>query len=139
MAWQFNCQPVLVEGVAESPDASFIETSENVIIEAVRREGADIELRLVECLGLAGTARVAVALPHGRVALTDLRGARPLPLAGASPYRFPIRPQQIVTLRLATAGSLPEIQPLLKWDPLVPAHKLVALRKPLKGRKGPPG
>ncbi|MGO8753272.1 MAG: hypothetical protein ACLQNE_45625 [Thermoguttaceae bacterium] len=53
-------------------------------------------------------------------------------------YRFPVRPQQIVTMRLTSPQSVPEIQPLLKWDELVPPQKLEALKKRLKGRKGHP-
>ena len=43
---------------------SFVETIDNVIVEALRREGGEIELRLAECQGLAGTARVKLNLPH---------------------------------------------------------------------------
>jgi hypothetical protein len=129
---------VVVEGVAKVRPVSFVETSENMIVEAVRREGKDIELRMVECLGRAGTAQVTVALPHRQAALTDLVGSRAQPLSGGPQYQFPVRPQQIVTMHLATAEAVPEIKPLLKWDQLVPPKKLAALKTRLKGRKGHP-
>jgi alpha-mannosidase len=138
MAWEFNSPPVVVAGVGRRPPTSFVETSDNVIIEAVRREGREIELRLAECLGRAATARVTVTLPHERAALTDLVGGRAQPLPGGPQYEFPVRPQQIVTLRLATAEAVPEIQPLLEWDELVPAPKLAALKTRLPGCKGHP-
>jgi hypothetical protein len=138
MAWEYNCPPVVVHGVAKAGPASFVETSDNVIVEAVRREGKDIELRMVECLGVAGTARVSVSLPHRQAALTDLVGARAQPLSGGPQYEFPVRPQQIVTMRLSTSEPVPEIEPLLKWDELVPPKKLAALKARLQGRKGHP-
>ena len=107
MAWEFNCPPVVIQGVAKTAPASFIQTSENVILEAARREGGCLELRMVECLGHAGTAWVDVALPHQGAALCDLLGGHPVSLAGGPRYEFPVRPQQIVTLRLATAQSVP--------------------------------
>ena len=51
---------------------SFLKTSNNVIVEALRREGEHIEVRLVECMGSAGTANVTLKLPHKQAVLTDL-------------------------------------------------------------------
>ena len=45
-----------------------------MIVEAMRRDGADVELRLVEAQGLAGEAWVKLDLPHSAAALTDLTG-----------------------------------------------------------------
>ena len=93
MAWEYNCPPVLVAGRKAMAAKSFVHTSSNVIVEVVRREGKDIEMRLIECLGLPGTAEVTLNLPHQGAALTDLRGRNPKPLAGSGPtYRFPVRP-----------------------------------------------
>lgn len=138
MAWEFNAPPVVVERVAKAPAAAWLETSPNLLVEAVRREGRDIELRMAECLGLAGTGEVSVKLPHRSAALTDLVGGHPETLAGGPAYRFAVRPQQIVTMRLTTAEPVAEIEPLLKWDELVPPAKLEALKKKLKNRKGHP-
>ena len=137
-AWEFNAPPLVVENLAKNVRASLLEASGNVIVEAVRREGRDIELRMAECLGLAGTAQISVMLPHERTALTDLVGGRAQPIAGGPQYQFPVRPQQIVTMRLTTAQPVAEIQPLLKWDELVPPQKLSALKTRLQGCKGHP-
>ena len=143
-AWEYNCPPLVVDGVAKAASAAFVETSGNLVVEAVRREGKQIELRMVECLGLPGSAEVTVSLPHDQAALTDLVGGRPLAVPALTgpdtrkSYHFPVRPQQIVTMRLTTPQPVPEIQPLLKWDELVPPKKLEALKKRLKGRKGHP-
>ena len=44
--------------------------------------------------------------------MTDLTGGHPQPLPGGPAYEFPVRPQQIVTLRFKTAQPVEEIQPL---------------------------
>ena len=109
-----------------------------MIVEAVRREEGHIEVRLVECLGVAGEAVLAVHLPHESAALTDLTGQRPSPLPGGPEYRFGIRPQQIVTVRLATGASVGTVTPLTDWTPLVPEHKRLALRAYDPAVKGHP-
>ena len=69
----------------------------------------EIELRLAECLGVAGTAEVTLNLPHRGAELTDLVGGRREPLSGGPTYRFPVRPQQIVTLRFRVRNKLAEL------------------------------
>jgi alpha-mannosidase len=137
-AWEYNCPPLVVSGVKPSEAKSFVQTSDNVIVESLRREGQFLEMRLVECLGHAGTAKMTLALPHGQAFLTDLTGGHPQPLAGGPDYEFPVRPQQIVTLRFATDQPVKEIQPLLKWDELVPPAKLPRLLKKLPNAVGHP-
>jgi hypothetical protein len=115
-----------------------LRTSANVIAEVVRRDGPDIEVRLVECLGRAGTAEVVLDLPHEQAALTDLTGQNARRLEGGPDYSFPVRPQQIVSLRFRTASPVAKIEPLTKWDDLVPAGKRAALYDHRKDRKGHP-
>ena len=67
---------------------------------------------------------LTLALPHGQAFMTDLTGGNAKPLLGGPAYEFPIRSQQIVTLRFQTAQPVEEIQPLLKWDSLVPPGAL---------------
>ena len=138
LAWEYNCPVVVAANCQAVRPQSFLRTSENVIVEAMRREGADLELRLVEALGQAGTAQVALALPHGSIALTDLTGAHPQPLAGGPACSFPVRPQQIVTLRFRTDAPVAAVAPLLQWDELVPPRKLPALHDYLPDKKGHP-
>jgi alpha-mannosidase len=128
MAWEYNCPPVLLAGRERIETKSFLRTSNNVIVEVVRREGKEIELRMTECLGLPGTAEVMLALPHRGSALTDLRGRNPKPLAGSGPtYRFPLRPLQIVTMRFHVPSSVEEIKLVTEWDKFVPPAKRAAL------------
>ena len=54
-AWEYNT-PVIAQAGLSAPAAQFCYTSSNVIIEAVRRVGEEIEVRLVECLGLGARA-----------------------------------------------------------------------------------
>ena len=93
----------------------------------MRREGRDIELRLVECFGYAGNAEVNLALPHREASLADLTGGNATSLKGGPAYRFPVRPQQIVTLRFHTDAAIAVPEPLLRWDELVPANKRESL------------
>jgi hypothetical protein len=138
MAWEFNCPPAVIANVAKAAPQSFLQTSDNVIVEAMRREGSEIELRLAECLGMAGTAEVALNLPHRDAALTDLVGGRRQPLVGGPAYSFPVRPQQIVTLRCRTDSAASQIEPLTNWEPLVPVAKRAALNTKLDKKGHPP-
>jgi hypothetical protein len=66
-------------------------------------------------------------LPHKQAVLTDLIGRKLSSLPTSSPYTFPVRPQQIVTLHFEVTSTLPEAQPIKSWDPFVPKNKLPAL------------
>jgi alpha-mannosidase len=128
MAWEYNCPAVLVAGRKALAAKSFVHTSSNVIVDVVRREGEDIEMRLTECLGLPGTAEVTMSLPHRGAALTDLRGRNPKPLVGSGlTYHFPVRPQQIVTIHFHAASPVEEIRPVTEWDKFVPEPKRATL------------
>ena len=128
MAWEYNCPPVLVAGREAIAAKSFVHTSSNVIVEVVRREDKDIEMRLTECLALPGTAEVTISLPHRGAALTDLRGRNPKSLVGSGPtYHFPVRPQQIMTIHFHAASPVEEIKPVTEWDKFVPEPKRAAL------------
>ena len=65
-AWEYNAPPLVVPGVKQAEAKSFVQTSDNVIVEALRREGDFLEMRLVECHGPCREAKVTLALPHGR-------------------------------------------------------------------------
>lgn len=138
MAWEYNCPVTVTSDCATQSAQSFIETSNNVIVEAIRREGADIEIRLAECLGQEGIAKVIVKLPHSSASLTDMLGNHPQPLEGKNSYSFAIRPQQIVTMRFHTQTTVDIPKPLMAWDELVPPAKREALNSYLKDKKGHP-
>jgi alpha-mannosidase len=138
MAWEYNCPPdYMPEATAVAPQ-SFLQTSDNVIVEALRREGPDIELRMAECFGYAGEAEVTLNLPHTDARLTDLVGGNPKPLSGGPTYKFPIRPQQIVTMRFRAPSAVPDVKPLTKWDELVPPEKREALNTRIDAKGHPP-
>jgi hypothetical protein len=138
LAWEYNCPVTSAEGCATAKPESFVKTSDNVLVEVVRRDGADIEMRLEECLGRAGAAEVTLNLPHAQAVMTDLVGGHPQKLDGGPTYAFPVRAQQIVTLRFRTASPVARPAPLTEWDELVPAGKRAALHDHLKNRKGHP-
>jgi alpha-mannosidase len=138
MAWEYNRGPAVVPDRVVQLAKSFVETSGNVILEALRREENHIELRLVECLGLPGMASVNLSLPHKTASLTDLTGRKQSGLRKASPYRFPIRPQQIVTMHFDTDATLPTPPPVEDWDAFVPQDKLAALHAYDPNLKGHP-
>ncbi len=137
MAWEYNCRPYALAGAGAKPQ-KFLDTSANVIVEAMRRDGEFLEVRLAECFGRAGTAYVNMNLPHSAAALTNLVGNDAKPLAGGPRYEFPVRAQQIVTLRFRTSGNLPQPQPLLDWEPLVPPEKRAMLRQYSDDKGHPP-
>lgn len=126
-AWEYNQAPILIPGSAPKSIDSFLETSDNILVEAMRREEDHIELRFAESLGLAGTATVKLSLPHGPTHITDLTGKRRTELSGSGVYSIPVQPQQIVTLHFGTEESLPATEPITSWDPFVPKEKLAAL------------
>jgi alpha-mannosidase len=137
-AWEFNCPPLVVQGTAAGQIPSLLATSPEVIVEAVRREGDEVEIRLAECRGLPGKAWIEVRLPHDGAALTNLAGQDRQSLPGGPRYEFAVRPQQIITLRLHTASAVPAIEPLRSWQSLVPPAKLERLQKRLDLKGHPP-
>jgi len=137
-AWEYNQAPVVVGQTAARSFEPFLETSENIVVEALRREQNHIELRFAECLGNAGTATVKLRLPHGAVYRTDLVGNRKAKLTGAEELSIPVQPQQIVTLHFETAQALPLAEPITAWDEFVPKQKLAALHAYDSNVKGHP-
>ncbi len=138
LAWEYNSPVILAAGCGVIQPQSFVQTSGHLVVEALHRDGADLVVRAVEALGEPGEAEVRIDLPHSAAAITDLTGAHARPLTGGPAYRFPVRPQQIVTLRFRTASPVPPVEPLLAWDELVPANKRAALREYLPDKKGHP-
>jgi alpha-mannosidase len=129
-AWEFNTPVFAQPGCTLAPRVSFLQTSANIIVEALRRVGPDIELRFVECEGVAGAAEIQLNLPHRNVRLTNLLGEHEQPQSETDGrVRIPVQPQQIVTLRFATATAVPVPPAIRAWDALVPPGKLPAFRK----------
>jgi len=116
-----------VEGRTAFPNHSYLETSENVIVESLRRDGDHIVVRLVEAFGHAGKASLKLLLPHENAAITDLVGGSASPLSGGPKYHFDLRSQQIVTMHFKTASTVVEEVPVTQWDKFVPQSKLKAL------------
>ena len=137
MAFEYNCPPYVVAGGAGKP-LSFLETTANVIVEAMRRDREFLEIRLAECLGRPGTASVTLSLPHRDASLTNMVGAEVRPLKGGPAYEFPVRAQQIVTLRFRTASAVASPQPLTDWTPLAPPEKRPMLRQYSSEKGHPP-
>jgi len=128
-AWEYNATPVQMEGHADAKANSYLETSDNVIVESLRREGDHMVLRVVEAFGAAGEAQVKLLLPHKGAVMTDLAGRGSAPLQGGPVYHFAVGPQQIVTLHFHTDSSAMDETPVTKWDKFVPEQKLAALHR----------
>jgi alpha-mannosidase len=129
MAREYNAPPAALLGRSEAKTRSFIRTSDNLILQALRREDRHIEMRFIECRGEAGEAEVWCLLPHRGAALTNLRGQNPQPLSGGTPYRFPVRPQQIITMRFKASAAVDAICPVTAWDTFTPPGKRAALHQ----------
>jgi alpha-mannosidase len=138
MAWEYNREPVVIPGRAVMQARSFVETSDNVIVEALRREGDHVELRMVESLGMPGTATIKVLFPHRNAMVTDLVGGKRSDLPQAATYKLPVRAQEIVTMHMETSSSVPIPPPTTSWDSFVPAGKLAALHAYDPNLKGHP-
>jgi len=135
LAWDYNSPPLVVGEVKVRDSESYVETSDNVIVEALRRVGDEIEMRFVESKGVAGSAKVKLNLPHHEATLTNMLGQKRTSLSayartgtGSAEYRFDIRAQQIVTLRLKAQGSVGPIKALTRFDPVVPEAKRYYMR-----------
>jgi len=129
IAWEYNCPPIPVGAHNAQTPHSLLETSGNVIVEALRCETGHIELRMVECLGSFGTASIRLMLPHQRAFLTDLTGRGQSELPQSEVYRIDIKPQQIVTVHFETGSTLPQADAVTQWDRFVPKQKLPALHE----------
>jgi alpha-mannosidase len=129
MAWEYNCPPIVVESCAAQESRSILETSDNVIVEALRCETGHIELRMVECLGHSGTASIKLMLPNKQAIVTDLIGREQSVLTKSEIYTIDLKPQQIATIHFATETTLPEAEAVTEWDRFVPDQKLPALHK----------
>jgi hypothetical protein len=137
-AWEYNQPPIVIADAAPKSFASYVETSNNIIVEAVRREQNHIEMRFAECLGLSGTAEVKLNLPHGAVHRTNLAGKIESTLQGTGTYAISVAPQQIVSLHFETEGTLPVPDPITAWDEFVPEQKRSALHAYDPNVKGHP-
>ena len=127
MAWEYNVSPILIANTSSVAAKSYLDTSENVVVEAFRREDDHIELRLVECLGQAGTATVRCNVAHAGATLTDVMGRNKSDLPVSPAYEFPVRPQQIVTIHFKLPRKLEYPEPITAWDAFVAPGKLPAL------------
>jgi hypothetical protein len=136
-AWEYN-SPVYALSGGSGPATPLLETSENVIVEAVRRYGRWLEVRMAEVTGSAGRAEIVVHLPHRGAELTNLVGAEARAIEGGPRYGFAVRPQQIVTVRFGVGSEVREPKPLLDWEPLVPEPKRAALKKYSNEKGHPP-
>jgi len=138
MGYEFNAPLLASAGSAVSKLRSFVKTSDNMVVEAIRREGQFIEMRMVESKGVGGKAQVNLSLPHTDAAITNMLGEHPVKLKGNSSYTFNVRPQQIVTMRFKTKTGVMKIKPLTDWNPLVPVAKQEMLNKRLPNVLGHP-
>jgi alpha-mannosidase len=126
-AWEYNVAPVVLYESVAGNSRSYLETSSNIIVESLRRQGDHIILRFAEAFGIAGEARVKLLLPHKSAALTDLAGNLVKDLPTGPEYRIPIHPQQIVTMQFKTESAVEEETAVTAWDKFVPQDKLKAL------------
>lgn len=135
-AREFQAGPLLFERGAPLPE--LIRTSDNLLLEAVRREGRDLEVRLTEWRGQPAMGWVECLAPHRSARRTNLLGEEPRPLGRARRYRFAVMPQEIVTLRFELEDAV-ETPPVLRsWAPLVPEAKRAGLRMRIREKGHPP-
>jgi len=135
-AREFSAPPLFFD--QGQPLPPLIRTSDNLILEALRRDGGDLEVRLVEWRGEPGAAWVECLVPHQSARLTNLLGEEPRPLPPARRYRFTVMPQEILTLRFALGSRVETPPPLRTWAPLVPESKRAGLELRIREKGHPP-
>jgi hypothetical protein len=126
-AWEYNLEPAVLSASKHLPEGSYLETSDNVIVESLRRQQNMIILRMVEAFGVAAEAKVRLNLPHKSAFIGSMTGDDRKPLGTGPEYRLHLRPQQIVTLMFEATTSVPKETPVQSWDRFVPPDKLHAL------------
>jgi alpha-mannosidase len=137
-AWEYSQPPIMIAQAGNDNEPPILETSGNIVVEALRREGNQIELRFAEALGIPGAATVKLNLPHNGAALTNLTGKHLLNLKGNGEYTVQLKPQEIITMHFQTAAALPEARPVVSWEEFAPPAKLPALRAYDPSVKGHP-
>jgi alpha-mannosidase len=137
-AWEYNQPPIVLTEAEAGDQVPILETSDNIVVEALRREGDHIELRFAEVLGVSGPATVKLNLPHSEAALTSLTGKHRQTLQGNGSYMVQVKPQEIITMQFRTSATLPEAKPVGSWDEFVPSAKLAALHAYDPSVKGHP-
>lgn len=138
MAWEFN-GPVFTRPASRPAIRErFLETSDNIIVGALRREKRHIELRFYESKGEAGNAQFTLLLPHHNAALTNMMGEHPVALGGGPNYNIPVKPQQIITVRFEVDSAVAAPELVAAWDSLVPAGKKLDLSRRLLLKGHPP-
>ena len=95
-------------------------------------------MRAAAVAALQCAFRLPSVLPHRGAALTNLVGGESRPLAGGPRYRFPVRAQQIVTLRFRASAAVAEPSPVLGWENMAPTSKQAALRRYSSEKGHPP-
>lgn len=139
MAWEFNQPPLVAIQAGKTETASFLETSDNLILHSMRRESDFVEIRLAESMDRKGSAEVQVNLPHSRALITNMTGRVKEQLnADKRTYHFDVKPQEVITLRLAVNSEVPDIEPLKCWAPLIPRSKRTAFEKRVELKGHPP-
>jgi alpha-mannosidase len=135
MACEFNGRVFWRMGSNTGVHESLLDTSDNIIVSALRREKQQVELRFHEWRGDAGEATVRFMLPHQKAWLTNLMGELRAPLEGGPTYHFQVKPQQIVTIRFDVDSEVLSPEPISRWEALVPAGKRLDLERriPTKG------
>ena len=123
MAWEYNNPPIF--GTSEQPILTdpFFSSGDNIILHSCQRIGDEVELRFAECLGQAGHAVFHINLPAKEARLTNFLGEGEELIQKNPDFSVPLKPQQIITLRIKVPESVTEIRPLCNWSPLVPESK----------------
>jgi len=138
-AYSYNSPILKYRHQKDQKGTSFLQTSQNVIVQALRREDNFIELRMVEVKGKQDEVSVKLKLPHQQAYLTNMVGDIKQELEAIDEtYHIMAKPQQIITMRFKMKNAVKKIKPLTDWTPLVPKRKRANLNKYRKGLVGHP-
>jgi len=125
-AWEYNLPPVVIDEHGSVAERSYLETSDNVIVESLRRRAT---ISCCDCRSVwqGRDAYVKLSLPHRNAVLTNL-AAVVRSRCRETEYHLAVRPQQIVTIHFHTATTA-RSNTRDGVDKFVPEQKLSALHK----------
>ncbi|MBN2212363.1 MAG: hypothetical protein JW709_13275 [Sedimentisphaerales bacterium] len=123
LAQEYNTPVFAFRGRPRQKSPSFMEISDNLLLQALRRADDEVEIRLLETKQQSGSVCVTINAPVTEAWRTNLLGENKIPLNDQSPFNLKVKPQEIITLRMKTSRSVPPVKALDSFNDLIPTRK----------------
>jgi hypothetical protein len=129
LAWEYNAPALTEQSKTSIAQSSFFTSTDNIILQSMRRENNELELRFVESKGIKAEVNFDIDIPNNTLRLTNFLGEGNHVIYKKDKFSLMINPQEIVTIRFETDQSVETVSTLTDWTPLVPEHKRAILHK----------